>query len=232
MTASPTAQTSSALATSTVRVMSPDRVEPPATRRDVVPTAPRRRTGGRSARVRAAVIRATVDTLIAAGIDGLSIAEVAHRAAVHETSIYRRWGSKANLLLDTLLTHLELQVPEPDTGSLRGDLLALFERIAEFMSGPLGQTLLREAARHDVPQYESVRDAFWEARLAVGSAVLQQAQTRGELRQGINHRITLEMIVGLLTHRLLMSREPVGRDVLETTVDLILEGIIRTDAQT
>jgi AcrR family transcriptional regulator len=205
--------------------MSPDRSESPTEPRDAIPTPRRRRKGGRSARVRAAAIRATVETLITVGIDGLSVAEVARRAGVHETSIYRRWGSKESLLLDSLLSHLQLQVPEPDTGSLRGDLLALFECIAEFMSSPLGQTLLREAARHDMPQYESVRDAFWAARLSVGSAVLHRAQARGEVRRGVNHRIALEMIVGLLTHRLLMSREQVDREILETTIDLILRGV-------
>jgi AcrR family transcriptional regulator len=175
--------------------------------------------------VRAAAIDATLEILIADGIDHLSIAEVARRAQVHETSIYRRWGSKTNLLLDALRSRLELQVPEPNTGTLRGDLLALFQRITEFMSNPLGQALLREAARNDLPQYESVRNAFWAARLSVGSAVLHRAQSRGELRRGVNHRIALEMVVGLFTQRLLMSREPVDRDVVETTIDLILQGI-------
>ena len=105
------------------------------------PPAKARRTGGRSARVREAVLRATLDALLAGGSDDLSIREVAQRAGVHETSVYRRWGTRANLILDAVLSEVEAAVPVPDTGSLRGDLLALLSAIAAFITTPLGQVL-------------------------------------------------------------------------------------------
>src|SRR6201986_3287208 len=88
------------------------------------PPAKARRTGGRSARVRAAVLRATLDALLSCSADDLSIRDVAQRAGVHETSIYRRWGTRANLILDAVQGEIEAAVPPPDTGSLRRDPLA------------------------------------------------------------------------------------------------------------
>jgi AcrR family transcriptional regulator len=206
----------------TVGPHNPDHVRVPG--KDL-PRTPRRRTGGRSARVRADVLRAVLDILLNNGVDNLSIAQVAQRAGVHESSIYRRWGSKASLLIDAVLSRLERQIPKPETGNLRGDLLELFGKIADFLASPLGQALLRLSARHDLPEYEAARNLIWTERLSVGSAVLRQAEARGELRHGIDHRIALEALVGLLTHRIIMTREPVDGTVVDKVVELLLIGI-------
>lgn len=187
--------------------------------------APTRRTGGRSARVRAAVLAATVDALLADGVDGLSVGDVAQRAGVHETSIYRRWGSRANLALDAVLDRVDTQVVVPDTGSLRGDLLALLGGIAAFLQTPLGQTLLRIAARDDLPEYRAARSSFWATRLALGARVLDRAQARGELRQGVDRRIAIQTLVGPLSLRSLLAREPLDDDLVVSVVDLLLRGL-------
>jgi AcrR family transcriptional regulator len=110
-----------------------------------------RRTGGRSARVRTSVLGVTIDVLSESGFDTLSIKEVAERAKVHESSIYRRWGTKADLAIDALLSVAQLEVPTPDTGSLREDLLALLRAIAGFLGTPLGENMVRMALRTDLP---------------------------------------------------------------------------------
>jgi AcrR family transcriptional regulator len=192
--------------------------------------APRRRTGGRSARVRAAVLQATVEALLADGVDALSVADIAERAGVHETSIYRRWGTRANLALEAVLSRVELEIPVPDTGSLRQDLLVLLREIAVFAGTPLGETLVRIALRHDLPEYEQARELFWTARLTLGSTVLERAAARGELRQGVDPSIALETLMGPLYLRLLLSGEPVDDDFLQEVVDLLLLGIAAVPA--
>ncbi len=189
------------------------------------PPAKARRTGGRSARVRAAVLRATLDALLAGGAGDLSIRDVAQRAGVHETSIYRRWGTRADLILDAVLSEIEAAVPAPDTGSLRGDLLALLAAIAAFTNTPVGQLLLRLALRDDLPEDHAARERFWAERFTTGQAVLQRAQARGELRPGVDYRITIETLIGALYVRLLLTREPVDDALTERVVDLILGGI-------
>jgi len=189
------------------------------------PPAKARRTGGRSARVRAAVLRATLDALLAGGADDLSIRDVAQRAGVHETSIYRRWGTRANLILDAVLSETEAAIPVPDTGSLRGDLLALTTSIAAFITTPLGEALLRLALRTDLPEEQAARERFWAERFTTGQTVLARAQARGELRPGLDYRLTIETLIGALYVRLLLTREPVDAALAERAVDLIVAGI-------
>lgn len=188
---------------------------------------PARRTGGRSARVRAAVLTATLDELLTNGVDGMSIAEIARRAGVHETSIYRRWGGKSALALDAVLDRVETHVAVPDTGTLRGDLLALLHGIAAFMQTTLGETLMRIAARHDLAEYETVRSSFWSVRLGLGARILDRAQARGELRDGVDRRLAIEALVAPLSFRSLLTREPLDDEFITGVVDLILPGLVR-----
>lgn len=184
-----------------------------------------RRTGGRSARVRAAVLQATIDVVLEHGADGLSIAEVAQRAGVHETSIYRRWGTKSALALDAVLDRTRTDLPTPDTGTLRGDLLALLHDVALFVRTPVGGLLLRMAVQEDLAEYEAARDQFWTARYAVGATVLDRAESRGELRPGVDRRLAFEALLGSLHTRVLLTREPLDDAFLEGTVDLLLAGL-------
>jgi AcrR family transcriptional regulator len=190
------------------------------------PPAKARRTGGRSARVRAAVLRATLDLLLAGSADDLSIRDVAQRAGVHETSIYRRWGTRANLILDAALSEIQAAVPPPDTGSLRGDLNALVASIAAFVSTPTGLALLHLAVKDDLPEEHGVRERFWAERFTIGQQVLQRAEARGELRPGLDYRLINETLIGALFVRLLLTREPLEETVTERIVDLVLRGIM------
>ncbi|WP_282699715.1 TetR/AcrR family transcriptional regulator [Streptomyces sp. CC219B] len=189
-------------------------------------TQPRaRRPGGRSARVRAAVLAATVEVLLDGGLDALSIGEVARRAGVHETSIYRRWGTRANLALDAVLDRTETELPVPDTGALPTDLGALLRHTAAFARTPLGELLLRMAVREDMAEYEGARERFWDHRFAAGAAVLDRAEQRGELRPGIDRRLALEALLGPVHMRLLLTREPLDDAFLDGVVDLVVSGV-------
>jgi len=191
----------------------------------ITPRAKATRTGGRSARVRAAVLRATLEALLAGEADDLSIRDIAERAGVHETSIYRRWGTKANLILDAVASETQAAIPAPDTGSLREDLLALLGSIAAFITTPVGEMLLRLALRNDLPEDRTARERFWAERFTTGQTVLERAQARGELRPGLDYRLTIETLIGAIYVRLLLTREPIDETLTEHVVDLILAGI-------
>src|ERR1700688_1089709 len=184
-----------------------------------------RRTGGRSARVRTSVLEATVDVLFESGFDTLSIREIAKRAEVHESSIYRRWGTKSKLALDALLSRAGLEIPTPDTGSLRDDLLALIRAVAAFIGSQLGENMVRMALRQDLPNSDIARDKYWTDRFTQASVIFDRAEARGELRSGVDRFLTLETLVGPLYLRFLLTREPLNDKVLEDIVDLVLTGI-------
>jgi AcrR family transcriptional regulator len=186
---------------------------------------PVRRTGGRSARVRAAVIDATLTGLRTRGLDDLSITQIAQRAGVHPTTIYRRWGGRSNLALDAVLSETEAEIPAPDTGSLRGDLLAVVRGIAAFLRTPLGELVVRLALRRDLPEYEAARGGYWAQRFRSGAALFERARARGELRANVDPVLALETLIGPMYVRMLMTGEPLDDALLVRCVDLVLDGI-------
>ena len=103
------------------------------------------RPGGRSAKVTAAVHRAVVELLADGGAAALTVPQVAARAGVNATSVYRRWGDVAGLLADTALARFGTSAAVPETGSLRGDLLAWGAELVAEAARPEEQALLRAA---------------------------------------------------------------------------------------
>src|SRR3954470_20467024 len=101
-----------------------------------------RRPGGRSARICAAVHPAVTDLISERGYGNFTVGEVAARAGVADSSIYRRWGSLETLLTDVALTRLNAQSPMPDTGSLAGDLHTYAAQVAREITGPDGPAVL------------------------------------------------------------------------------------------
>lgn len=99
------------------------------------------RPGGRTARVRESVLRAAGDALVEQGFDGLDLADVARRAEVGKTTVYRRWSTTAGLVADLLTDMAEQSEPRSDTGSLDGDLRAnarlVVRTLTDARQGPL-----------------------------------------------------------------------------------------------
>ncbi|MYT20618.1 TetR family transcriptional regulator, partial [Streptomyces sp. SID7760] len=104
-----------------------------------------RRPGGRSARVAAEVHQAVTDLISERGYGNFTVGEVAARAGVADSSIYRRWGNLENLLSDVALTRLNARSPMPDTGSLDGDLRTYAANVAREITGPDGLAVVRLA---------------------------------------------------------------------------------------
>ena len=185
----------------------------------------RRRPGGRSARVRTAVIDATLELLHDAGMERLTVSEVARRAQVNETSIYRRWGTRENLVIDALLTATEPLVV-PDTGLLRSDLVAYATDLVEFLTTPVGRALEHTlAAAGDDPETRRARDRYWASRIERSQQMVVRAVDRGEVPPDTDPRLVLELLVGPVHFRVLLTRQPLPPDVLDDMVDALLHGI-------
>jgi AcrR family transcriptional regulator len=185
----------------------------------------RRRPGGRSARVRAAVFDATLELLLAHGLEGLKVSEVAARAEVHETSIYRRWGTRENLLIEALLDATE-QLWVPDTGSLRDDLIAYVVDLAKFLATPIGHALEHTlAVAGDDPDTRRARDHYWTSRYERSRQMVTRAVERGELPDAVDPRLVIEMLVSPVHFRIVLTREPVDARMPALLVDALLRGI-------
>ncbi|MGW4725348.1 TetR/AcrR family transcriptional regulator [Streptomyces sp. NPDC004291] len=186
----------------------------------------RRRPGGRSTKVRSAVVTATLDLLAESGPEKLSIGEVATRAGVHETSIYRRWKTRERLILDAMTERSTELLKIPDTGSVRGDLVALGQELVDYGTSPLGEALMRTlAANTDDSDTAQIRSQFWAARYEECQSLVERATARGELPYSADGRTLLEVFIAPIHFRLLMTREPVDSHLLKLIADITVAGI-------
>src|ERR1044071_2905138 len=101
------------------------------------------RPGGRSARVREPGSAAAGERLVEGGPHGVTIPEVAQRADVAVTSLYRRWGDVAALLMDLAVERISTERPLPDTGTLEGDLRTWARAIAAGLRTPQGSAFFK-----------------------------------------------------------------------------------------
>jgi AcrR family transcriptional regulator len=169
------------------------------------------RPGGRTARVRAAVLQAAGDALVEVGFDRLDLADVARRAGVGKTTVYRRWGTVAGLVADLLTDMAEQSTPRSDTGSLLGDLRANARLVQKTLSDPRQGALFRAvimAATGDARAAAALHH-FYAVRIDEWSPCVTQAVERGELPAGTDAAEVIRAVSAPLYYRLLMSGDPV-----------------------
>ena len=126
------------------------------------------------------MLDATLAVLAEEG-DAFSIPQVAARAGVHETSVYRRWGSREALIADAVRSRVGAEVPVPDTGSLRGDLVAMLEDSVRFLGSPLGTQLVRATATAPQLGTTEMRHSYWPERMTRIEVLFARAIARGEI---------------------------------------------------
>jgi AcrR family transcriptional regulator len=185
---------------------------------------PRRKEGER------AIPQAAAELLAERGLGGMSIEEVAARAGVGKTTIYRRWTSRGTLALDAFLAEFQGQQPLPDTGSLRGDLLAALRAwirsVTRTSAGPILAGLIAEAQRD--PELA----VAWRERV-VGrlrdqhKIMLDRAVERDEISARTDYEVVLDLVFGAAYHRLLHGHQPLTDKFATRVVDIVVAGIER-----
>ncbi|MCX8561004.1 TetR/AcrR family transcriptional regulator [Mycolicibacterium mucogenicum] len=175
---------------------------------------PRPRPGGRSARVVAAVHTATLELLAETGYESLQLSDVAKRAQVNKTTVYRRWPTKAALVADLLVSFTKSNVATPDTGSLQADLEQLLGDIVSALAGRAIRAVLNGAltGADDSDDVRIARDGFWAERFRRSGAVVERAIARGEIPPGTDPRAVLEMAASPVYFRVLFTADAITPD--------------------
>ncbi|MFI7586541.1 TetR/AcrR family transcriptional regulator [Spongisporangium articulatum] len=174
------------------------------------------RPGGRSARVRAAVHRAVVDLLTEQPADGLTIPAVAQRAGVHPTTVYRRWGSIAELIAAVASSRFTGDLVVPDTGSLRSDLQQWAAEVATDLNDPDSLAILRAGVGSGPPGTSHNCVADREAQIA---AMIERERARGHATPDAT--ATTERLLGPIYYRALFQGgvDPAWAQRLVTELD-------------
>ena len=168
------------------------------------------RPGGRTARVRAAVLRAAEDALVEHGFGGLDLADLAQRAEVGRTTVYRRWGSTTALVADLLTDMAEQSLPRSRSGSLAEDLRANARLVRRTLADPRQGALFRAvivAANGDPGTAEALRH-FYRRRVEEWAPCVTEAVERGELPPDTDPFEVIRAVSAPLYYRMLTTAEP------------------------
>ena len=179
-----------------------------------------------------AIMDAVVEILTEVGFRGLTIDAVAQRAGVGKATIYRRWPGKEQLVLDAL-TAERVPVPEPDTGSLRDDLLAHYLPLAD-AEAQRGAVRLMPALAAEAAVDPDIADrlqAFVSDRRAPVEGILRHAQERGEVNDDVDVELVVDLLTGAIMYRLYFSGTVVDEDVIRRLLDGVLIAIGAIDAR-
>jgi AcrR family transcriptional regulator len=190
------------------------------------PVSSGKRGRPREARTDRAIVSATLELIAELGIDGFRMEDVAGRAGVGKAAIYRRYASKDELVaaaIAALVSEIEL----PNTGTTRGDLLALMRDAVAVYRDPIHAGVMPSlvgAMRQRPELARAVRDDFLAARRNALRAVLERGAERGELRADLDFELALDVLGGPLFYRLLITGGPLDELLVEGVADLVLRG--------
>ncbi|MEM6428342.1 MAG: TetR/AcrR family transcriptional regulator [Deinococcota bacterium] len=177
-----------------------------------------------------AILEATVKLIEANGYKQLTIEGIASEAGVGKQTIYRWWRSKADLVMEAYMSASDVRVPEPDTGTLEGDLLAIllpvFELNQNYQHGTAlaNKSLMAEAQLDaDFLATYSQLHRYWWGPLR---HVLERAQERGELSEDADTSALIDVMLGAAWYRMLLEHAPLDEAFARTLVKLITQGIV------
>jgi AcrR family transcriptional regulator len=173
------------------------------------------------------ILDAALEVLAETGYDGMTIDMVATKAKAGKATLYRRWASKAELVIDAVACMKRDDLaPDmlPDTGSLRGDLVAMIrphtieesERKLRVMAGVMSLI----ANNPDLA--DAVREALVEPRLAVNRMFLQRAVDRGEIPADTNIETVAVIAQSMVAYRTLMLRQPIDPTFMLSIIDRVV----------
>jgi AcrR family transcriptional regulator len=169
------------------------------------------------------VLTAALELLARDGYAGVTLNALAARAGVAKTTILRRWGSKAAVAAAAVQRLALHSVDLPESGTLRGDLIALQEKaVAVFTDGEGGfvPRLMRESGHH--PEIAELLHTVIHTRRLAYHRILGRAIARGELDPDVDQDMIIDMLIGPIWTRLLITRDPIIDGLVEEIVDAIL----------
>jgi AcrR family transcriptional regulator len=159
----------------------------------------------------------------------ISMETLAERAGVSRTTIYRRWPSKAAVVAAAVSSLYLGRVEVPDTGSLSEDLVALLSETYRVMAdgdGRVLEQLVRQSGQN--PELVDVVRSIHYARRRMSTTTLNRAIARGELTPDIDQELLLDLLLGPLWSRLLVSGDPITPDEARSVVRLVLDGALHS----
>lgn len=171
--------------------------------------------------MRASVLRAAGDVLAERGFASLDLGDLAKRAEVGKTTVYRRWGTVTGVLTDLLLEMVVESVPRADTGSLGGDLKANARLVVRTLThprqGPLFRAIISAATSDDLAAEALTR--FYTARIREWAPCVTDAEKRGEVPPGTDAEEVVRAVSAPLYYRFITGTGGLDDDVADRAAE-------------
>jgi AcrR family transcriptional regulator len=187
------------------------------------------KTRRRGAALEAVLLDAAWDELEAGGYANLTMEAVADRAGTSRAVLYRRWHNRPEMVIAAIRRHRPMLSGEvPDTGSLRGDVLALLSRMSDRMAEIGPETMYGVLGDYfaDAELFSRVQEQVLQIGAGVMATILGRAEARGEARADISP-MTATLPTDLFRNRMFLTRNPPSGDVIAEIVDEIFLPLVR-----
>ena len=178
----------------------------------------------RSEEAHAAILDASITLIREVGYDAVTMEQIAARAGVGKATVYRRWKSREALVVEAI-GRIVAAVPDPDTGSTRGDLLLLMRANLRMYEDPASAALLSgivAAMARSAPIADAVRTGFVGMRQDAMRRVLRRGVARGELRADADLELALDLLNGPMFYRYLITGGPVDEALTAACGETVL----------
>jgi AcrR family transcriptional regulator len=175
-----------------------------------------------------AIVTAFYEELTEGGYDRLTMDRVAARAGVGKAALYRRWGSKEQMLAELVAAvGNDEDAPAPDLGSLRDDLYGWFASAVDLSNDPL----LRQVTAYIIAIARSSPELIQGMRRVPGpdrdsgQVILQRAIDRGELAPDTDMQVALDIITGPIWRRVLIAGDTLDSDYAQRITAMVLRAL-------
>ena len=192
-----------------------------------VPEVRRKRGRPRDPEADGRILAAASSLILLRGFDSMTVDEVATNAGVGKATVYRRWSRKEDLAVAAMEQLYRDEMPTPDTGSIRGDLHAMFASVLTFVNSPAGtdyvRTTIKESMRDD--RIALLYRAASERAEKGAAEVFERGMERGEVRPDLHLTAAVQFLGSLVSARAITGNEMPSMAELDQLVEFVLHGI-------
>lgn len=184
-------------------------------------TFPNSRPGGRAANVTARITQAAIDLLIEGGIEACTFANVADRAAVQRSTLYRRYDDRWAMIMEAIANRADTTMTATGEGTFANDLRDVLTKLGAALASPLGAAGMMAAANlRGEPDREKAR-RYWPTRLKQLDPMFDAAIDRGELPADIDREELFAFAAGPLYFRVFVTQQEPDPACIDAIVEAI-----------
>ncbi len=178
------------------------------------------RPGGRTERNTLAVAEAVLHELQAGNFE-FTFSDVADRAGINQSTVYRRWPNKTDLIREALALHTN-EINLPDTGSWKKDLRRLIAELVKFLSNPVELAINQALITNPSPDLELNTLESWAPLFEIFSKPIKRAQARGEISDAYDATTLLHLMLSPILLSGLFTKKPLSKQETKELFDTFL----------